>query len=143
MAQSYNSPESQPQIPAAEQLPVQQPEQAPGQPGETAPDGQERQAEKRPEHTQTDDQVVLPQVADDDTPAESQPQQPATSEQPQSQGMPAIADDVDVIEKAWVNKAKQIIKDTRDDPRAQEEQFEQLQIDYLKKRYGRDVKAKR
>lgn len=141
MAQSYNSPESQPQIPAAEQLPVQQPEQAPGL-DETAPDGQERQAEKRPERTQTDDQVVLPQVADDDSSDDSQAQ-PATNDQPQSQGMPAIADDVDVIEKAWVNKAKQIIKDTRDDPRAQEEQFEQLQIDYLKKRYGRDVKAKR
>lgn len=141
MAQSYNSPESQPQIPAAEQLPVQQPEQAPGL-DETAPDGQERQAEKRPERTQTDDQVVLPQVADDDSSDDSQPQ-PAPSDQPQSQGMPAIADDVDVIEKAWVNKAKQIIKDTSDDPRAQEEQFEQLQIDYLKKRYGRDVKAKR
>lgn len=53
---------------------------------------------------------------------------------------PQIADDVDVIEKEWVDAAEQIVKDTRDDPFRQEEAVENLQIDYLKKRYGKDVK---
>lgn len=55
--------------------------------------------------------------------------------------MPAIADDVDVIEMEWVNKAKEIIKKTKDDPHAQEREVERLQRDYLKKRYGKDIKA--
>lgn len=54
---------------------------------------------------------------------------------------PAIADDVDVIEMEWVNKAKDIIKKTKDDPHAQEREVEKLQRDYLKKRYGKDIKA--
>lgn len=57
--------------------------------------------------------------------------------------MPAYANDVDVIEKEWVNKAKQIIKDNHDNPYEQERAVEQLQIEYLKKRYGRDVKPSR
>ncbi len=56
---------------------------------------------------------------------------------------PDTADDIDVIEKAWVDRAKQVIKDHKDDPRAQEEAFEHLQVEYHKKRYGRDIKAKR
>ncbi len=56
---------------------------------------------------------------------------------------PLIADDVDVIEMEWVNKAKEIIKNTRKDPHAQEQAVEKLQIDYLKKRYGKDVKSSR
>ncbi len=53
---------------------------------------------------------------------------------------PAIADDVDVIEKEWVDKAQEVIKTTKDDPYQEEEQIEDLQIDYLKKRYGKDIK---
>lgn len=49
---------------------------------------------------------------------------------------PAVADDVELIEKAWVNKAKQVIAATHDDPHAQEAAFEKLQSEYLKKRYG-------
>lgn len=56
---------------------------------------------------------------------------------------PLIADDVDVIEMEWVNKAKQVIKAHKDDPHAQEEAVEQLQIDYLKKRYGKEIQKRR
>lgn len=61
----------------------------------------------------------------------------------QDDDTPLIADDVDVIEMEWVNKAKEIIKKTKQDPHAQEQAVEKLQIDYLKKRYGRDVKSSR
>jgi hypothetical protein len=52
---------------------------------------------------------------------------------------PATAGDDDLIEKEWVDKAKQIISDTKDDPYAQEKAVSKLQADYLKKRYGRTV----
>lgn len=53
---------------------------------------------------------------------------------------PVIADDVDVIEKEWVDQADKIIEQTKGDPYMEEEAIESLQIDYLKKRYGHDVK---
>lgn len=52
---------------------------------------------------------------------------------------PAVADDADVIEKEWVDKAKDIVTKTKDDPFARGEQVGQLQKDYQKKRYGREL----
>jgi hypothetical protein len=73
---------------------------------------------------------VLPQV----TPV------PAPSPQTTStQDAPLIANDDDLIEKEWVDKAKQIIASTRDDPFRREEEIGRLQADYLKKRYGKDL----
>jgi hypothetical protein len=54
---------------------------------------------------------------------------------------PAVAADEDLIEKEWVDKAKKIITDTRDDPAAREKQVGRLQADYLKKRYGKELGA--
>lgn len=56
-------------------------------------------------------------------------------------GAPLTANDDDVIEKEWVDKAKQIITGTKDDPYKRGEQVSELQRDYLKKRYGKDVGA--
>src|SRR4051812_10650453 len=53
---------------------------------------------------------------------------------------PAIADDVDVIEKEWVDQTSQIISATKNDPYTEENAIEGLQTDYLKKRYGKEVK---
>lgn len=53
---------------------------------------------------------------------------------------PTVAADQDLIEEIWVNKAKKIVQDTRDDPYRQENQVTQLQADYLKKRYGKEIK---
>lgn len=66
------------------------------------------------------------------------PSQPAQAPTPTEKG-PDIADDVDVIEKEWVEKAEEVVKKTAGDPHAEEEAVEDLQIDYLKKRYGIDV----
>ena len=52
---------------------------------------------------------------------------------------PAVAADVDVIEPEWVDKAEQAIKSSQGDPYVEEEAVEDLQRDYLKKRYGHDV----
>lgn len=53
---------------------------------------------------------------------------------------PMLAADVDVIEPEWVDKAEQVIKSSQGDPYSEEEAVEDLQRDYLKKRYGHDVK---
>lgn len=53
---------------------------------------------------------------------------------------PILAEDVDVIEKEWVDRAEGVIKDTTGDPYQEEEQVEDLQIDYMKKRFGKDIK---
>ncbi len=60
---------------------------------------------------------------------------------PVSTSSPAIAADEDVIEKEWVDKAKQILAATSDDPHTRTEQVNQLQKDYLKKRYGKELGA--
>ena len=51
--------------------------------------------------------------------------------------LPAVADDIDVIEKIWVDKAKTIVQQTKNDPYLQEKQVSILQEDYKKKRYGK------
>ncbi len=52
-----------------------------------------------------------------------------------------IADDADLIEKEWVLKAKAIVMRTKDDPREQNIQMNDVKADYLKKRYNKDLKV--
>lgn len=54
---------------------------------------------------------------------------------------PAVANDDDLIEKEWVDKAKKIVAETQDDPHKRDEQVNKLQVDYLKKRFGRELGA--
>lgn len=51
-----------------------------------------------------------------------------------------IANDKDVIENEWVRVAKKIVSETRDDPYKQEEEVSKLQVDYMTKRYGEEIK---
>jgi len=54
---------------------------------------------------------------------------------------PAIADDADLIEKEWVDKAKEIVARTREDPHQQNKEMSRVKADYLKKRYNKDLKT--
>jgi hypothetical protein len=54
---------------------------------------------------------------------------------------PLVANDDDLIEKEWVDKAKKIVAETKDDPYQREEAVNKLQVDYIKKRYGRELGA--
>lgn len=54
--------------------------------------------------------------------------------------VPSAAADEDLIEPEWVNKTEQVIAETSGNPFAEEEAIEDLQIDYLQKRYGHVVK---
>ena len=54
---------------------------------------------------------------------------------------PLVAADEDLIEKEWVDKAKEIIQQTKDDPHARTQKVNELQRDYMQKRYNRVVGA--
>jgi len=61
--------------------------------------------------------------------------------QPVANDNPLVAADEDVIEKEWVDKAKKIIAETKDDPYQRSTRVNELQRDYLKKRYNKDLGA--
>jgi hypothetical protein len=54
---------------------------------------------------------------------------------------PLAAAHDDLIEKEWVDKAKEIISKTPNDPYTRGEQVGSLQKDYLRKRYGKELGA--
>ena len=58
---------------------------------------------------------------------------------PNDVSAPAAAADEDLIEKEWVDRAKQIIEQTKDDPFRREQEINKLQAEYLRKRYGREL----
>ena len=103
---------------------------------EISPSAPERVGEMRPVAQPT---IPAPVVASHPTPAMSQPSRTTTipSTDPAT---PLVADDVDVIEKEWVDKAKKIVSSTKEDPHAQEQQVSKLQADYLMKRYNKQIK---
>ena len=53
---------------------------------------------------------------------------------------PAVADDLDLIEKEWVEKAKAIVTQTRSDPYNQNKEMNRFKADYMQKRYGKEIK---
>ena len=52
---------------------------------------------------------------------------------------PIVAGYVYLIEKELVDRANKIIYQTKSDPHQREQQVNKLQIDYVKKRYGKDI----
>lgn len=82
--------------------------------------------------TQTIPQVTLPTPL----PAPTTP----VSDPLQSNSNPLVAADEDLIEREWVQKAKHIVAETRTDPYQQEKEVSKLQADYMKKRYGKEIK---
>ncbi len=52
---------------------------------------------------------------------------------------PTVANDDDLNEKEWVDKAKKVLAETKDDPYRREKEVTRLQEDYLMKRYGREL----
>jgi hypothetical protein len=53
-----------------------------------------------------------------------------------------VADDKDIIEPEWVNKAKSIVAHSRDDPYKQSEDLTVFKADYMQKRYNKTIKLK-
>ncbi len=55
--------------------------------------------------------------------------------------VPELAEDSDLIEQEWVNKAKAIVERTREDPHLQNKEINKFKADYIKKRYNREIKV--
>lgn len=53
-----------------------------------------------------------------------------------------LLEDNDLIEKEWVNKAKKIVDDNRDDPFKQSEELTGVKVDYMKTHYDKNIKLK-
>lgn len=54
---------------------------------------------------------------------------------------PSSAGDDDLIEKEWVDRAKKIVNDTKNDPYKRDQDVNQLRSEYTRKRYGRESGA--
>lgn len=88
-------------------------------------------------------QIPVDQTGLSSTQAQPAVDQAAVSSQPSAlpQGwMPQIADDTDLIEKEWVDKAKEIVAQTAHDPYLQNKEINKVRAEYLKKRYNKELK---
>jgi hypothetical protein len=61
---------------------------------------------------------------------------PSSGAVPTVTSAPIAAGDVDLIEPEWVEQAEQVVRAHHGDPYGEEEAIEELQEDYLNKRYG-------
>lgn len=98
--------------------------------------GMEQKPEASPDAALPAPKVILPVLPSLPSPVQEDvatPQVVADS--------PLTAGDDDLIEKEWVDKAKQIIASTKDDPHLREQEVAKLQADYLRKRYGKELGA--
>jgi hypothetical protein len=109
--------------------------------GERGEQGKERYAERQNETTPVISSVppILPSPVV--SPAPPLPIEDSAAHAGATSGLPLVANDDDLIEKEWVDKAKKIIVQTKDDPYRREKEVGKLQADYLRKRYGRELGA--
>ncbi len=134
-----SSPEAAPAPAPAEQIPDQAPVAAP----EVAPVAPtpEKQTGAR-EGANQGPGTLLPTAAQ--PPVQQAPQPPPTQSTKDGGvvvNAPAVADDVDVIEKEWVDKAKEIVDKNKENPHTQSKEVNLLKADYMKKRYDKDIKV--
>lgn len=112
-------------------------------PSQSAEFGSERKnegvIERAGEHSVQSQASVAAQAASVVLPTPIAVSESSQSQSVQDDDLPAVAADEDLIEKEWVDKAKQIISSTRDDPARREKEVSRLQADYLKKRYGKEL----
>lgn len=116
-----------------------------------APEGLERQSERaleqKPAHSETrpsqpapEPPVVQPAV-ELATPAVQTSPPPAA--EPAAPPTPAslAADDTDLIEKEWVERAKAIVEQNKDDPHSQKQKITEVKAEYIKQRYNKSLKS--
>ena len=94
--------------------------------------------------TQVEKEATLTSVAGNTTtapvlPMPATPLQDDTTITTDDTSTPLVAADEDLIEKEWVDKAKKVILETKDDPYRREQEVKKIQIDYVRKRYGREI----
>lgn len=121
------TPEVQPGVPVEHGQ-----EKAPAAPEKERPAGESAAQSAPISMPQPVPQIVVQNSTDDDD------QKSATKIEIDA---PDLADDVDVIEKEWVDKAKQIVERNKENPSQQNHEVALLKADYLKKRYGKEIKV--
>ncbi len=52
-----------------------------------------------------------------------------------------VAADADLIEKEWVDKAKEIVAKTQNDPHTQKEEISKVKAEYMEKRFKKTIKT--
>lgn len=144
-APSQSGPE---QMPAPMRTPAETQPSVEIQPQQTPEQGPSPQEVDRPagESANQNQGMNLPPVAPVPAPAPvAPPVQDDSSTNTDEQRLkavnaPELANDVDVIEKEWVDKAKEIVVAANNDPYKQNHDVSLLKADYMRKRYGKDVK---
>ena len=130
----------EPRSPEQQSAPIEYSPQIPSTP-EVIPDGQRERAVER-----AGEQVR--QVTHAQPPAPVQPvtQLPTPVQTPADDttnaaddDMPTVAADDELIEKEWVDKAKKVVNETKDDPYERERAVGKLQVEYIRKRYGKEL----
>ena len=101
----------------------------------------EQSRERGGEQVSTGQDPALPPVVLPDPIAVPKSQEPSSTSTSPTAAMPLVAADEDLIEKEWVDRAKKIITETKDDPYLREQEMGKLQRDYLQKRYGKELGA--
>lgn len=106
-------------------------------------------AEALPSVPETQPQPMAPAMphAEPTQPTQSTPLQPPVFQQTAVPAPtttivtpPDVAEDIDLIEKEWVDKAKAIVAHTHNDPYNQNKEMNKFKADYMKKRYGKDIR---
>jgi hypothetical protein len=120
------------QLPLAGAAPEGQPEAAPG------PAASAERASAPPAATPSPFQVAAPAQ-----PAPAAPVAQTTNDvsSTSKSGKKKLIKDDDLIEKEWVDKAKRIVDQTRQDPHQQSEQLTMVKADYMKKEYNKTIKV--
>jgi hypothetical protein len=78
--------------------------------------------------------AALPQTPQ---PVQRIPVQDQSSYSTFTKGLPA--QDADLIEKAWVERAKSLVAQTQDDPYKQKKEMSKITADYIKKRFNKTI----
>ena len=83
---------------------------------------------------------VIPDVPPPQVPAAAPTDDAAVSvKSPKTAKLPAA--DSDLIEKQWVDKAKEIVAETKSDPYKQKHEMSKAKADYVQKRFKKIVKT--
>jgi hypothetical protein len=53
----------------------------------------------------------------------------------------AVAADSDHIEREWIDKVKDVVARTHEDPHLQKEQMSRVKAEYIQKRFNKQVKT--
>lgn len=110
-------------------------------------EGQERQTERTLEQQTGQETAPAKQTPQFPTPApvappaaqQTQATQADSSSKQAASTSGIVADDVDLIEKQWVERAKNIIAQTQDDPRKQKDEISKVKVEYIKKRFNKTI----